>query len=300
METVGFIGLGFMGSKMAKNVMKKFPLVIYDIRPEALEALEKEGAKRASSPAEVARKSDVVITMLPATREVEQVVLGMQGVVEGIRRGSIYINMSTSSPLLTRKIAEIFKAKGVDVLGAPVAGAPKAEAGMMTIMVGGDADVFERCRPVLQCMGNNVFRVGDIGAGETMKLVNNLLIGVFVNVISEALVLGVKAGVSADTLVEVLGTTAANSGVLQRHFKQHALIGDFGEGRFSVDYMKKDMELALELGRDIKVPMIFGSLANQMYEFARAKGKAPNYHPVVINVLEDLTGVKVRLKGTVK
>lgn len=295
---VGFIGLGFMGSKMAKNIMKKgFPLVCYDLREEAMNLLVKEGAEAATSAAEVARKTEVIITMLPATKEVEQVALGPGGIIEGIRPHSVYINMSTSSPLLTRKIAEIFKAKGADVIGAPVSGAPKAESGTMTIIAGGDPKVLERCRPILQTMGSNIFLAGGVGAGETVKIVNNLLVGVFVNAISEALVLGVKAGLDPDTLVEILEKSGGNSNVLQRHMKQHALQADFGEGRFSVDYMKKDLELALDLGKDLNVPTLFGSLANQMYEFARAKGKAANYHPVVISVWEDLVGVKVRSKG---
>jgi 3-hydroxyisobutyrate dehydrogenase-like beta-hydroxyacid dehydrogenase len=294
---VGFIGLGFMGSKMARNILKRdFHLICYDIRQEAVEKLVREGAEPAHSPMEVAKKSEVVITMLPATQEVEKVVLGTDGIIEGIKKKSVYINMSTSSPWLTKKIAEIFKSKNVDVLGAPVFGAPKAESGEMTIVVGGELKVFNRCRTILECMGKNIFWVGEVGAGEIVKIVNNLLVGVFVNAISEALVLGVKAGVNPDTLMEVFGKTGANSNVLQRHMKQHALQGDFGEGRFSVDYMIKDLKLALNLGGSLNVPMVFGSLANQMYEFARAKGRRANYHPVVLTVLEDIVGVKVRSK----
>jgi len=163
-------------------------------------------------------------------------------------------------------------------------------------MAGGDEKVFERCLPILECMGSNIFRIGDVGSGETVKIVNNMLVGTFVTAVSEALVLGVKAGVDPETLVEVLQKCGSNCNVLSRQIQQHTMKGDFGEGRFSVDYMKKDIELAMDLGKDLMVPTMFGSLANQMFEFARAQGNAANYNPVVITVWEDLVGVKVRNK----
>jgi len=169
--------------------------------------------------------------------------------------------------------------------------------GAVSIIVGGKAEVLERCRPVLEALGE-VRLVGDVGAGETVKIVNNLLLGVFVPATAEALVLGVKAGIHPDTLVEAVENGVGDSHALRKHFKQHVLKGDFSEkGLFSVDYIRKDLDLALELADDLKVPLIFGGLASQLYQFACAKGRSANYRPVIVTLLEELVGVKVRSKG---
>ena len=294
---VGLIGLGAMGGAMARRLMEKgFDLVIFDISRELVDTFSK-GASAAISPADVARKSAVVITSLPGTREVKKAALGEDGIIEGIQPGAVYINMSTSSPTATQTIAEAFGKKRAEVLGAPVNGGPsKALAGALSIMVGGKAEVLERCRPVLESLGE-VRLVGGVGAGETVKIVNNLLLGILVPATAEALVLGVKAGIDPDILVDAVENGVGDSHALRKHFKQHVLKGDFREGLFSVDYIRKDLDLALELGEDLKVPLIFGGLASQLYQSVRAKGRASHYHPVVVTLLEELVGVKVRGKS---
>jgi len=294
---VGLIGLGAMGGSMARRLMENgFNLVVYDISRELVNTFSQSAA--AASPADVAKRSEVIITSLPGTREVKQVALGEDGIIEGIQPGAVYINMSTSSPTATKEIAEAFSKKQAEVLGAPVSGGPsKVEAGALSIMVGGKAEVLERCRPVLETLGE-VRLVGDVGAGEAVKIVDNLLLGIFVPATAEALVLGVRAGIDPDTLVEAIENGVGDSHALRKHFKQHVLKGDFGEeGLFSVDYIRKDLGLALELGDELKVPLIFGGLASQLYQCARSKGRASNYHPVIVTLLEELVGVKVRGKS---
>lgn len=291
-EKVGIVGLGAMGGAMARRLIERgFDLVVHDTRPERMEAVS---AAAADSPAEVASGSGIVITSLPGSREVELVALGDQGILEGIQPGSVYINMSTSSPKTTRRIAELFDAKQADVLGAPVNGGPaKAEAGELAIVVGGRSVVLERCRSVLESLGE-VRLVGDVGAGEIVKIINNLLLGVIVPATAEALVLGIKAGVDPDTLVDAIENGVGDSHALRKHFKQHVLKGDFREDLFSVDMMRKDLDLALELGNDEKVPLLFGGLSSQVYQGARAADRASNYHPVIVTLLEELIGVEVR------
>jgi 3-hydroxyisobutyrate dehydrogenase len=295
-KTIGFIGLGAMGKPMATNLVKKgFQLVVCDVRKEPVNELTKMGASSASSPKEVAGLSEIVITMLPSSPDVEGVVLGKNGLIESIREGSIYIDMSTIAPATTRKVSEALVKKGIRMIDAPVARAVKAAVeGTLAIFVGGEKEVFEECREILGAMGTDIYHVGGIGCGEVVKIVNNFILSISVGVIGEGMVLGVKAGVKPDVLFEALSKGSANSFALQNHFKNFVMKGDFREGLFPVDYTMKDMGLALETGKELNVPLLFGSLASQLYESARAAGKSKNYFPVVITMLEGLTGVKVR------
>jgi 2-hydroxymethylglutarate dehydrogenase len=297
-KKVGFIGLGAMGKPMATNLLKKgFPLTVFDIRKDPLEELVSLGAKPAGSPKEVAEVSDVIITMLPSSPDVEAVILGKEGVMEGIREGSIVIDMSTISPTTTKKVGNVLSGKGVWVIDAPVARTVKAAVeGKLAIFVGGDGEIFEECRPILEAMGSDIYHVGGLGCGEVVKIVNNLMLATFVSAISEGMVLGVKAGVEPDILLEALSKGSANSFALQNHIKNFAMKGDFREGFFSVDYILKDLGIALDMGKEFQVPLLLGSLANQLYQSVRAKGKGKNYYPVIITMLEDLTGVQVRSK----
>jgi 3-hydroxyisobutyrate dehydrogenase-like beta-hydroxyacid dehydrogenase len=293
---IGFIGLGAMGKPMAVNLVKKrFPLTVYDLRPEPMEQLAALGAQKAASSKEVADKSDVVITMLVSSPDVEAAVLGPGGVLEGLRPGSVLIDMSSIAPAVTRKVGAKVREKEADILDAPVArGVKAAAAGTLAVFVGGSRQTFERCRHILQAMATDIDYVGGLGCGATVKLVNQLILSATVAATAEGLVLGVKGGVDPDTLVEVLGKGSANSFALQNHFKKFALKGDFGESVFPVPYIQKDIGLAMETGKELGVPLLMASIANQMYEMARATGRSKNYFPVVIQVLEDLAGVEVR------
>ena len=295
-ERIGFIGLGAMGAPMSQNMLKKgYKLIVYDIVSERVEAAVKQDAEAAASSKEVAERADVIITMLPSSPHVREVILGTEGIIEGIKRGSILIDMSTIDPVTTREIAKILSDKGVSMLDAPVArGVSAAIAGTLTIYVGGEVEVYEKCKDILSAMGTDIHYVGGSGAGETVKIVNNLIVATTMCSLAEALVLGVKAGVKADALFKALSTGSGNSFVLQNHVKNCVLKGSFEKQVFPVDYMIKDLNLALVTGAEYHVPLHFGSLACQAYEAARAAGYRERYHPVVIRILEDLTGVEVR------
>jgi 2-hydroxymethylglutarate dehydrogenase len=295
-KTIGFIGLGAMGKPMATNLVKKgFQLVVCDVRKEPVNELMKMGANSASLPKEVASLSEVVITMLPSSVDVEEVVLGKNGLIEAIREGSIYIDMSTIAPATTRKVGNVLLGKGVRMIDAPVARMVKAAIeGNLAIFVGGEKEVFEECREILGAMGTDIYHVGGIGCGEVVKIVNNLILLVSDPVIAEGMVLGVKAGVKPDSLFEALSNGSANSFALQTHFKDFVMKGDFREGLFSVDYTIKDLGLALEMGRELHVPLLFSCLAFQLYESAMAAGKSKNFLPIIATMLEELTGVQVR------
>ena len=294
---VGFIGLGKMGKPMALNIVKKgFPLTVFDLAAGPVAELKECGAAGADSPAAVGACSDVVITMLPNARVVRTAVTGAGGLAETMQRGSVLVEMSTSDPATTRSLAQSLASGGVHVLDAPVAkGIPAAEDGTLTIMAGGDPPVFEKCFGVLQAMGKEIFYCGELGAGHVVKIINNLLVGVLVPICAESLALGVKAGVDADTLMQVITSGSGNSFVLDRLIRRHLLRNDYA-GVFPVDYMLKDMQLALDLARDHHVPLFFGALAHQLYEGVRNKGKQDDCYVVVAQLVEELAAAEVRTR----
>ena len=295
-EKIGFIGLGAMGSPMSQNLLKSgYSLTVCDLVMERVNTLVEMGAQAATTPREVAEKSDVIITIVQSSPQVRQAVLGENGVIEGVRDGQIVIDMSTIDPMTTRVVAGKLSARGVKMLDAPVAkGVAAAIAGTLAIFVGGDKSVFETCNDILSAMGTDIFYVGGPGAGEVVKIANNLMVATITCALAEALVLGVKAGVDADVLYEALSRGSGDSFVLRNHYKNNALKGLFKKGVFPVNYMLKDLDLALTTGKEYKVPLYFGALAAQAYEQARAAGYEEEYHPVVIRALEDLTGIRVR------
>jgi 3-hydroxyisobutyrate dehydrogenase-like beta-hydroxyacid dehydrogenase len=295
-EQIGFIGLGAMGGPMSKNLMKKgYPLTVHDIVPERMEAIVKEGAHAARSCGEVAERSDIIITMVPGPQDVRTVILGKEGVIDGVREGSIVIDMSTIDPETTRDVAEHLSKRRVRMLDAPVArGVPAAVAGTLMIFVGGERSVFEECRPILASMGSDVDYVGGTGAGEVVKLINNLIVSTTMCGLAEAFVLGVKAGVDAGVLFEALSKGSANSFVLQNHVKNCVLRGKFEKEVFPVNYSVKDMNLVLSTAEKYHVPLYFCSLVMQTLETAIAAGYGERYMPVLIRPLEELVGIEVR------
>lgn len=296
MKTVGFIGLGAMGEPMARNVLKRgFPLVVRDLRPEPVAALRDVGARAADSPRAVAEAVDVIITMLPGRNEVRDVYLGPGGILEGARAGPVAVDMSTVPPMTTREVGAALADRGVRMLDAPVARTREAAlAGTLSIMVGGDWRAFEECRDVLGAMGSDISYCGALGAGEVVKLVNNLVLFANVAALAEGLVLGVKAGVEPGTLVEVLSKGSADSFVLRNHVAKAVLRGDFAEGRFSVEYALKDIRYARDLAESLSVPLFQSAVTQELYGLAKALGRSRDYHPAVFTVLEQVAGVEVR------
>jgi len=295
-KKIGFIGLGAMGSPMSQNLLKKgYDVTVCDLIPERIELLKKLGAQSADTPKAVAEKSDVVITMVLSSPDVRAVILGENGVIEGIQEGAIVIDMSTIDPVTSREISKELSHKGVKMLDAPVArGVKAAVAGTLAIFVGGEKEIYEQCKEILAAMGSDIEYAGDSGAGEVVKIINNLIVATTMCSLSEALVLGVKAGVEADVLINALSKGSAGSFVLENQVKKFVLPGKFDKEVFPVDYMMKDLGLARDTAAQYHVPQYFGAMAYQALEWARAAGYRERYYPVVIKVLEALAGVEVR------
>jgi 3-hydroxyisobutyrate dehydrogenase len=298
---IGFIGIGVMGRPMTLNLLKAGHNVTIFARhadkPAVQEVLQ-AGARLAPSSRAVAIASDIVITMVPNSSQAEEVVAGPQGVLEGARKGLIIIDMSTIAPSLSRKLAQEAAKKDAHFLDAPVSGGSQgAVNGTLTIMVGGDREVFEQARPVLAAMGKaeNIFYVGPEGAGEVVKLVNNVLCGAIAAAIAESFVLGVKAGADVDTMAKIIGVSTGASWQLSNQFPLRAFNGSFQPG-FMTDLLHKDLGLALELAAELRTPAALTALTRQMYEMARAGGHGSDDYTSLMKVLEEMAGVQVRGK----
>lgn len=295
-KQVGFIGLGMMGKPMAHNLVKAgFVLTVYDIIGASVEELVAVGAKRASSPAKVAEQSDIIITMLPTSSVVEEVVTGSLGVLEGLKAGAILIDMSTIDPNTTMKVGAAIHSKGGRMLDAPVSrGEPAAVTGTLSIMVGGEAEVLEECQPILKALGTDIFHCGSLGTGEVVKLVNNLMVGIFVPAISEALVFGLKSGAKLETILKVIRASSANNWLLDNVFQNKVFQGKFEPG-FSINLMHKDLGLAIAAADRLAIPLPLAALSRQLYGVARSLGKGGKDYTAIITPLEEVTGVKARL-----
>jgi 2-hydroxymethylglutarate dehydrogenase len=298
-KKVGFIGLGEMGYPMAKNLIKAgYALWVTDILDERVSRLVEAGigANAVTTPAEIASNSEVSIVMVPASSDVREVLVGNNGLYYGISSHHICIIMSTIDPMTVKEVAQKLAEKEVRVIDAPVARSrAAAEKGTLAIFVGGEMEVYERCLPLLMAMGTDIHYVGNLGSGQVVKIINNMILGVSVAALSEALVLGAKAGVDPDVLVQALEAGSADSFALRHHIKSYAMKNDL-KGRFPVKYIMKDLDLALSTGQHHHVPLVLTAIAQQLYERAWASGWKDLYYPVIIHDLENLTGTKVRSK----
>ena len=297
MKQLGFIGLGNMGKGMALNLTRAgYPLTVHDIRPEPVQELVKAGAKAVGSPREVAQNSEVVITMVTSSPHVEQVMFGPDGVLAGMKKGNTIIDMSTIDPIVTRKVAATAAEKGIDMLDAPVSGAPpKAADGTLSIMVGGKKEIFEQCKPILEVMGEKIIHAGHVGMGEVVKLANNLAAAINGVGVFEAFLFGVKLGADPKVLYEVMSASSGNSWVLQTRVPYPDVIPqspaneDFAPG-FTTDLMAKDLGLILSAAEATKIPLLAGSLTRQLVEMARAAGYGSKDWSVVAKVIQQLAG----------
>ena len=297
METVGFIGLGNMGSGMAGNIQKAdYPLVVYDLRHESTKPFVDRGARYAASPAEVARQCEVTFTSLPGPTEVEAVALGAQGILAGIRPGAVYVDLSTSRPTLIRHIEPQFRAKGAHVLDAPVSGGKTGAATRnLAVMVGGEREIYERIKPILDAFGDKVFYAGAIGAGSVCKLVHNMIGHGVRQAIAEGLTLGVKAGADVETLWECVrrGSTGRlrylHESVPRNVFRQ-----DYDNPSFMLALARKDIALANELGREFQVPMPIANLAEQIAIQGLNRGWGDKDSSVTFLLQEEAADVEVR------
>ncbi|WP_138476517.1 2-hydroxy-3-oxopropionate reductase [Dyadobacter bucti] len=254
MEKIGFIGLGIMGKPMALNLIKAGYDVLVLEKSQAAKELTEAGATSVSDYKSLAAGSDIVITMLPDSPQVEEVVSGPGGVLEGIREGSLFIDMSSIAPATARNIYQSMQEKGVEALDAPVSGGQVgAEAATLSIMVGGSEEAFQRALPLFQAMGKNIVRIGEAGAGQTTKVCNQMIVGMTIQAVAEAFNLAGKAGVDLEKMREVLLGGFAQSRILDLHGKR-MIDGNFKPG-FKIKLHKKDLNIALETGDGFGVPM---------------------------------------------
>jgi len=294
MDRVGFIGIGIMGTPMSKRLLAAgYELVVYDIKPEAISPLLERGAVAAASPAEVGSRCSKVITMLPNSTIVEEVVLGPSGLMEGFSPGSTLIEMSSANPTSTRRIARMLGARSVEMIDAPVSGGPTGAAdGSLAIMVGGDESVYQACLPILQSLGKNIFLVGPHGSGHLMKTLNNMLFAINMAGVCEALVLGAKVGLSPEKIVEVVGKGSGQSYALTNKTVRQILANNYRPG-FSTNLLYKDVDIATTLGREMGVPLLVANLAHQILAIARGRGMGELDNCSILKLLEEAAGVRV-------
>jgi 3-hydroxyisobutyrate dehydrogenase-like beta-hydroxyacid dehydrogenase len=297
---VGFIGLGRMGNNMVRNLAQKgHQVTIYDIRSDVVAQLSEElNVTAAKSIAEAVQGAEVVGTSLPGPKEVEPVALGPGGLLESMAPGTVYVDLSTNSPTLMRKVAAELAKKGIDMLDAPVSGGVTgAEQGTLSIMVGGDKAVFERVKPFLASIGSEdkIYHCGDIGAGDVCKLCNNLA-GIAVPVISaEVLTLGVKAGVDLKTLVEVIGVSTGSNRWITGTFPRTVFRRQFEPAFFSAALSSKDTHLALDLAKEVGIEMSMGSIVGREFDYVLGQGWGEQNFDAVVRAQEDRSGIQLAL-----
>jgi 3-hydroxyisobutyrate dehydrogenase len=294
-QSIGFIGLGIMGQPMALNLVKAgFPVTVFNRTRRKAEPLEQAGARVASSPAEVARDADVIISIVSDTAAMEEVVCGKDGILEAIRSGAVLIDSSTISPTVSRRLACQLAAKGASMLDAPVTGSKHgAEKGELTFMIGGEREVMERVLPVLKVLGKRHIYCGEHGLGLAAKLAMNCILATTVEIFSEGFVLATKAGVPPETLLEIMQSSLARAAIVD--FKAPFVFkGDFTP-YFPLKLMHKDLELAMEAAYAQNVPMPATAAVKEVYAGAKAQGQGDRDYAAVITFLEELAGIQVRV-----
>ena len=292
-KNVGFIGMGMMGGGMAANLLKNdFPLVAYDIDPAKNERLAGLGATIANGPAGVAQAASTTICIVETTAQVEDVILGDGGVIDGAESGDTVLCMATVDPIAVKEMHSTLAERGIALLDAPVSGGvPRANSGELSIIVGGDAAEVERCRPIFEAMSSRIFHMGDIGQGPAMKLCNNMITQVTKVVIAEAMVLGAKAGLDPQQMVDVISVSTGNSATFQTAAPRY-LSGDFSPGG-TIDISYKDQDLETSFAKALGVPMFMANNSQQVYQMGRAAGLNKKDGSALITLYEKMVGVKL-------
>ncbi len=288
MEKIGFIGLGIMGKPMALNLIKAgYSLVVSDQNKAAGELVE-AGAESLAGNKAIAEQCDIIITMLPDSPEVEAVVLGEGGVIEGIKEGSLFIDMSTIAPSTAKKVYEKMQEKGVEALDAPVSGGQVgAESGSVSFMVGGSEKAFQRARPLFEVMGKNIVRIGEAGAGQITKACNQIIVGMTIQAVAEAFTLAKKAGLDLKKMREALLGGFAQSRILDLH-GERIIEQNFQPG-FKIKLHRKDMDIALQAGKEFSVPLYGSAQVAAHMDALLAQGKGELDHSAIALLLESLT-----------
>ena len=294
---VGFVGLGIMGKPMARNLITAgHQLVVFDVVAGPVDELVAAGAARGASPADVASRSEVTITMVPDGPEVEAAVLGSAGALAGAVPGAVIVDMSSISPLVAQKVGAACEARGVEFLDAPVSGGePKAIDATLSIMVGGDPAVFEECLPILKCMGASAVRVGDVGAGNVTKLANQVIVALNIAALSEAMTLAAKAGVDPELVFNAIKGGLAGSTVMNAKAPL-ILERKFAPG-FRIGLHIKDLDNALETAHEVGVPLPLTAGVMEILQALKVDGCAGDDHGAIVKYYEKLAKVEVRRKA---
>jgi 2-hydroxy-3-oxopropionate reductase len=292
-STIGFIGLGIMGKPMARNLLKAgHSLIVHNRSRTAVEELSKEGAKAANSSQEVAAQSEIVITMLPDSPDVNLVYAGEKGIFEGVRADTLLIDMSSISPIVARQLAAEAERRGCDILDAPVSGGEAgAISASLSIMIGGKTSAVEKAMPIFQTLGKNIVHVGDAGAGQVTKAANQMVVGTTIAIVSEALVLASKAGVDPAKVRQALLGGFAQSKILEAH-GQKMLERNFKPG-FRIRLHEKDMKIALAAGSEYGVPLVVTSQVSQMMTAMKSMGHGELDHAAVVKFVEELAKIEL-------
>ena len=292
-ETIGFIGLGIMGRGMSLNLLKAgYAVTVWNRTASRADDIVKAGGQVGDSPADVASKSDIIMTVVSDTPDVEAVILGDNGVIQGVKSGSLVIDMSTISPQTTREIAEKLSEKGVHMLDAPISGGSEgAEKGTLAIMVGGEAEQFARAMPYFEAMGKTITHVGDNGAGQTVKLVNQILVVVNMLAVSEALLFAQAGGLDLAKTLSAIENGAAGSWMLSNRGSQ-AIVRDWRPG-FTIDLQQKDLRLVLEAAQQMGIPSLATSLVSDLYRTLQSRNLGDIGNHALIMALENLSGITI-------
>ncbi|SDE46418.1 2-hydroxy-3-oxopropionate reductase [Sporomusa acidovorans] len=291
---IGFIGLGIMGKPMSKNLLKAgYELVVMDRNQKAVDEVVAAGAQAAATPKAVAQQADIVITMLPNSPHVKEVVLGENGIIEGAHKGLIVADMSSIAPLVSRELAQKLAEKGVEMLDAPVSGGePKAIDGTISVMVGGKKAVFDQCCPVLKAMAGSVVHTGDVGAGNITKLANQIIVALNIAAVSEALVLASKAGVEPELVYQAIRGGLAGSTVLDA--KAPLMMDRKFDPGFRINLHIKDLNNVLETSHEVGVPLPLTAAVMEMMQSLKIDGLGEADHASLVKYYEKLAQIEVK------
>ncbi len=291
---IGFVGLGIMGKPMAKNLLKAgYELVVCDVVKAAVDEVVAAGAQAVATPKEVAEQTNIIITMLPNSPHVKQVVLGENGIVEGAKAGATVVDMSSIAPLVSREVAAKLAEKGIEMLDAPVSGGePKAIDGTLSVMVGGKKQVFDTCYPIMKAMAGSVVLTGDVGAGNVTKLANQIIVAINIAAVSEALVLAAKAGVEPELVYNAIRGGLAGSTVLDAKAPM-MMDRNFNPG-FRINLHIKDLNNVLETSHEVGVPLPMTAAVMEMMQALKVDGKDVQDHSALVQYYEKMAKVEVK------
>ena len=289
-DAIGFVGLGNMGLGMARNILKAgFPLIGYDLRKEPLRVIEGLGGQAVKNPREVSERARITFVVVLNYPQIEQAVQGEYGLQDGVKPGDVIVLMSTISPFQVKELAQKLGNRGVQILDAPISGGKEgAAAGTLSIMVGGERAAFERCLPVFQAMGKNIYHLGPVGSGMAMKLVNNILVAVNGLAAAEAFVFGKKAGLDPQSILEIIPKGAGDSWMFRNRAPQ-MVSRDF-TCRGELDILVKDLTYILEMGQELKTPLFLSAVAKEVFQIASRMGWGKEDDSAVVKALEMMGG----------